>query len=232
MTKLYLDLGNTSLKIFNYDGVLVYTSSTLNEKWQATIADFLKKRNVDLVVISSVASEDKLNLLLEKLRGIPFQLASYELGCWSIEHSYLDPAKLGIDRLLAMEAAFSDEQSSLVVIDCGSAITIDVVTDQGVHQGGYIVPGYRLQLESLLSGTALLFEEVQPKTCLGLNTAECIQNGTLRMVESFCKSIINEYNPDSVILTGGDLKGSLSALKNLGRVDDGLVFKGLKVVYG
>ncbi|GLQ30462.1 type III pantothenate kinase [Litoribrevibacter albus] len=232
MAEAYFDLGNTSLKVFDTDGNLLGVYSSLEQDWLVQLRGLLDRSVIRRVVISSVAVPEKLNAVLEVLRGIDYQLAAYDVGNWMVQHSYDDPSKLGVDRLLAIEAAYRHYETSLVVIDCGSAVTLDVVDKHGKHQGGYIVPGFRLQMESLLQGTNLSFDELLPDTRLGKNTTECIRHGSLRMIKSLCESLILEVEPAKVVLTGGDLNGVLSSLSELGEVDQYLVFNGLKAVYG
>jgi len=182
-------------------------------------------------VIASVAVPEKLDLIMDNLPYINFEKAAYDKGRWTVTHCYEDPSRLGIDRLLAIEAAYRDVKGSLIVIDCGSAITIDAVSTDGKHLGGYIVPGFRLQMGSLLDGTNLTFDQDNPDLTLGCSTTECIRHGSLRMIHAFCQSVIDEINPERVFITGGDIKGVLNSLSVFGEQDDLLVFKGLKSVY-
>lgn len=232
MNRVYLDLGNTALKVYSDDGDLVEVYLSRDEAWIENFACMVNRHPIKQAVLASVAVKEKEAAVMSRLDGIEVLSASYDIGEWQIQHSYKNPAKLGIDRLLAIEAAYRETQNSLVVIDCGSAITVDSVDSSGFHQGGFIVPGYRLQMESLLSGTNLSFDVIDPTLALGSDTSECIRNGSFRMISSFCQSVIEEMKPSTVILTGGDLNGVLAPLKVFGEVDEQLVFKGLKYVYG
>ncbi|MDP1069535.1 type III pantothenate kinase, partial [Klebsiella pneumoniae] len=62
--------------------------------------------------------------------------------------------RMGVDRWLAMLAAWQRVGQSCWVVDCGSAITLDLLDAEGRHQGGYILPGLRLMQQSLLGNTA------------------------------------------------------------------------------
>lgn len=232
MTKLYLDLGNTSLKIHHEDGSLMSVVSTLESHWEVAIKELMREYTFRQVIIASVATIEKKKALLDCLGNVPIVMAGFDKGNWVVQHCYEVPGRLGIDRLLAIESAYREVSSSVVVIDCGSAITIDSVNESGQHMGGYIVPGYRLQMQSLLRGTSLTFNDIEPELDLGKDTSECIRNGSLKMIESFCCSVVEQLNPKEVLLTGGDLNGVLSPLASIGKVDDRLVFKGMKYVYG
>ena len=232
MDDLYFDLGNTSLKVYSDGGKLAAVFSSLRSSWLSETSAFICSQDVKRVVIASVATEEKLDLVLNLLKGISVTIASYDKGQWRVINGYANPERLGIDRLLAIEAAYFEIQDRCLVIDCGSAITLDAVDASGCHIGGYIVPGYRLQMESLLRDTSLSFDSIEPTLEMGLDTSECIRNGALRMIFSFCVSVIDEIKPARVFLTGGDLKGALKTLEGLGVRDDFLVYKGLKRVYG
>lgn len=232
MNKVYLDLGNTALKVFNSQGDLIETYLASDVCWIDRFKSFIALGGVEQAVLASVAVKEKEVAVMGAMKGLAVTKASCEKGSWKIQHSYKQPHRLGIDRLLAIEAAYREVNDRLVVIDCGSAITLDSVDADGFHLGGFIVPGYRLQMESLLNGTNLTFDAVEPAQDLGNDTSECIRNGSLRMITSLCESVIKECNPSKVILTGGDVNGVLSSLRSLGGVDKLLVFKGLKYVYG
>jgi len=231
MSKGYFDLGNTSLKVFDSKGELLGTFSCLEDSWVEDLVRASKGWPFTDVVVASVAVPKKLALIIDSLPEINFERAASNKGQWTVMHCYKDPSKLGIDRLLAIEAAYREVRGSLVVIDCGSAITIDAVSAEGQHLGGYIVPGFRLQMRSLLDGTNLRFAEDDPGLALGCSTTECIRHGSLRMIHAFCQSVIDEINPERVFITGGDIKGVLNSLSVFGEQDDLLVFKGLKSVY-
>jgi len=137
MSKGYFDLGNTSLKVFDAKGQLLGTFSCLEDSWVEDLVNASKGWQFTDVVIASVAVPEKLELIIDSLPGISFERAACNRGRWTVMHCYEDPSKLGIDRLLAIEAAYREVKGSLVVIDCGSAITIDAVSAEGKHLGGY-----------------------------------------------------------------------------------------------
>ena len=82
------------------------------------------------------------------------------------------PAKLGQDRLINASAAFDLYKTSLIIIDCGTATTLDVVTAEGVFRGGIICPGLLISAEVLFSKAAQLFQVnlEMPDNIIGKNT--------------------------------------------------------------
>jgi type III pantothenate kinase len=232
MISLYFDIGNTSLKVFNPLEEKLYSFDTLSDDWLKPVCSFLNGKLFDRILIASVTNQKLLDELFSILNPNNVERVSCHYGQWMIQHCYHRPERLGIDRLLAMEAAYRMVKDKVVVIDCGSAVTVDVVARSGDHLGGYIVPGYRLQMKSLTTDTNLTFENVEPKMDLGMDTSSCIKNGSLKMIHAFCQSIISDVKPEKVFVTGGDLKGDLSSIKEFGIFDELLVFKGMKYVYG
>jgi type III pantothenate kinase len=226
--KAYLDQGNTQLKL--WIPCLDHKIAVANDAdWRAVLAKVISESSLEQFVVASVAGDQKLNLLLSFLKQYgEVESITTDQDCgWTVRPCYQDVARLGVDRLLAMEAAYRLEGRAVIVIDCGSAVTVDVVSDEGLHLGGYIVPGYRLQQRSLLLDTSLEFKAIETSLALGQSTDQCINFGIARMVYSLCQSVIEQFNRPAVFLTGGDLDGVLGLFSELGSVKPDLVFKGM-----
>ena len=134
--------------------------------------------------------------------------------------AYQDPEKMGADRWIALIAAWQRYQSALCVISCGSAITIDVLDREGIHQGGYIAPGLMLMRLALTEHTRAgqfntLPPAVSPPLTLANSTELAINNGTAAMAAGFINQTIEQYMneeyerdalsyPPPIILAGGD----------------------------
>lgn len=93
---------------------------------------------------------------------------------------YANPKEIGADRIAgAIGAAALYPEKNLIIIDMGTATTIDVVTDQKEYLGGAILPGLRISVDALANGTAKLpiVEIIKPEHSCGTNTIEAIQSG-------------------------------------------------------
>lgn len=117
-----------------------------------------------------------------------------------------DPNQLGIDRWLAMVGTrFVHHISSLsLVVDVGTAITLDVLDQQG-HQGGWICPGLRTWTQGITDHTPICVDSVaslQPK--FGLTSAEAIQFGWLVAATSLIENTLFKLKSAQLVLTGGD----------------------------
>jgi len=150
-----------------------------------------------------------------------------------------DPDRVGIDRLLSACAAWSRFESPAVVIDAGSAITVDWVDPTGTFCGGAILPGLELQSRSLVMGTEALPQiELNTSSLVPLpakNTADAIRAGIVLGVASGLDGLIDRYANVSglrvdefqVILTGGDARILSPHLRKSHQVVLNLVCQGL-----
>jgi len=139
----------------------------------------------------------------------PFLVTAASSG---IETAYDHSESLGADRLCNAAAAFRMASGSAIVIDCGTAATIDCISASGKFLGGAIMSGYRTTARALAGITAQLPEIpfVVPSNALGTSTDLCMQSGiflgTTYAIEGIVRKIIAEaYQSASPILivTGG-----------------------------
>jgi len=126
---------------------------------------------------------------------------------------YRNPLEVGADRIAGSIAAVQRHPSrNLIVVDCGTATTLDVVTSGGEYLGGVIMPGVGVSAETLASRTAKLprVEIARPETVLGRSTVESIQSGLYHghsgairhLVAELTREVFGGERP-SVIGTGG-----------------------------
>ena len=95
------------------------------------------------IMVTCVATERAWQALIEASQRLwnikAKRVFSAEIG-YGLTNAYVNPSELGSDRWCAMVAAYHATDSDIIVIDCGSAITIDIVNSAGQHLGGYILP--------------------------------------------------------------------------------------------
>ncbi|WLQ13779.1 type III pantothenate kinase [Hahella aquimaris] len=231
MRELDLDAGNSGLKWRLVEsgrvvarGSVVYGATSI--KWSVPI------EGVDRALVSSVASEevnDSLRKLLNGIANVFWAKTTSSYG--SLVNAYADYASLGVDRWLALIAAYSKYPEDLCVIDCGTAVTVDYVDRFGVHKGGYIVPGAALMLRSLNMNTAALKgsygydSELVP----GSSTRECIERGVFYMQKAFVLSIARSCVESRMVCTGGGVRALLENDEAYTYIED-LVLDGLRIV--
>ncbi len=127
--------------------------------------------------------------------------------------THLDPETItGVDRLLNAAAAWERMQGACVVVDAGTAVTVDFVDGTGIFQGGAIAPGAAMQLRSLHEGTAALpllrFERPDHET-FGKNTRQAMLQGVTFGIRGLVWRLVERYAEKygafpPVIATGGD----------------------------
>jgi len=236
---LEIDAGNTRLK-----WRLLTNSSEVcdagNLLLDAGTSDFLIKNarfsEVNGLRFSSVTKGRRIEELYLSLRAAfgekVHYLAKADKEMLGVSFAYEEISRLGVDRCLAMVAAYSRYPEGVLVLDCGSAITVDYIDGAGGHLGGYILPGYSMLKSSLLAGTSQieLQQEVEVSVALGKSTEECVNNGVhllLLSALSSCEVLAREKGITEFVVTGGDAfllsKLALSSYKH----HPDLVFEGL-----
>lgn len=233
--RLELDIGNSRVKWrlvsdgVEHEGV----TSLIDPQWPETA--------VDAIWISSVAASEvneTLSVELGRRYGCTPEFARVSKQCAGVRCGYDDPSRLGVDRWLVLLAAFKREQGTpAIVVDAGSALTIDLLAANGQHTGGFITPGYRMLQSALLGQTAnIRFEqEAQAQPFGGLDTAGCVSSGAELVFAGLAHSILTlrtEFNEQAIILiTGGDAAKLFENLKSEPRVEclPNLVLDGLSL---
>ncbi len=119
----------------------------------------IKTENIEAVGVSNVRGENfakSLSLFCKNQFSVnvDFAIVSPELA--GLKNAYQNSEALGVDRWLSMLAAYRSAQSAVCIVDCGSAITVDLINAEGQHKGGFIVPGLQLMRRSLGEHTANL----------------------------------------------------------------------------
>ena len=212
---LDIDAGNSRVKwrLHSRQGYIEQGSFSSTEFSEEAFQD-IEKHLVKNVRLASVAAAE-LNAFLKSrvalLWGVGCsQVATHNQGL--VKVAYGDPSSLGVDRWLAMLAAYNAANSPVLVVDCGTAMTLDVVDSAGMHLGGYIVPGLATMRRALNLSTGHVRVEsniLSENMCLGRSTVDAVNSGILLETVSFvervyqmslerCGGILEVY------LTGGD----------------------------
>lgn len=148
-----------------------------------------------------------------------------------VSNAYEQPERLGVDRWLSLLAAHRYYPGKRCIVDCGTAITVDIL-DQGRHLGGLIAPGLATMRKSLHSETAAL-DAVDCSSDLHFarHTAAAITGGTLMAAIGLIRSAMQRLAGDyRLLLTGGDAELLAAKLELPLIVDRDLVLKGLSVL--
>lgn len=149
-----------------------------------------------------------------------------------------DPSAIGVDRVCAAAAAFDKLKTACAIVDFGTAVTVNLVSDEGVLLGGAIFPGPRLQLAALHEHTAQLpsVPVVVPEALVGRNTAAAMQNGVCRGVAGAVRNLVESYATalnrwPQVVATGGDLEMMLPLCDFIDTPVAHLTLRGIGIAY-
>ena len=151
---------------------------------------------------------------------------------FGVKNAYPQPEKLGVDRWLNLLAAHRYYPGQSCIVDCGTAITLDVLAADGQHQGGLICPGLQLMKKALTANTAALAFSDQPQP-LGLadNTAAAIDSGSRYAALGMIETVLGRQAPPcQLILCGGDAPALSTQIAYPHVVDSDLIFKGLAII--
>ncbi len=249
MVKLFLDLGNTRIKValeddsgYQYLGPISMTDFSNFD----LLDDFLGSAKPTNVFMSSVLSPNELDTVKSIIQStyelFPVMLTSQK-SCCGLTTGYDDFNQLGDDRWMALQGLYSITKDPAIVIDAGTAMTIDAILS-GQHLGGFIVPGLNSLKASLGSDTANLtmVEESSssasdkvPAGLLATNTESAILGGVLYMTASFCNRLIADLNQQigtqfKVYITGGNAHKLNGLIDVQSEVVPDLVLLGMKKI--
>jgi type III pantothenate kinase len=150
-----------------------------------------------------------------------------------------NPREVGADRLVNAVAAYDRLGGPCIVVDFGTAITYDAVSEAGEYLGGIISPGAEISIEALAERAAKLprVEIAEPRSLIGKSTIDAIRSGIVYgfagQVEGIVRRLREELGPGTpVIATGGLVRAIVPfTLETIDEVDDLLTLRGLRLIY-
>jgi type III pantothenate kinase len=241
---------NTTIGFFTASGWLAasYRLSTDRERmpdeWFATLAalvatDDVSLSDVDGMIVSSVVPSVTTWLVAMARQRFGFEpiLVTGELDV-GLVLDVDEPRQLGADRIVDCVAAIDRYGAPAIIVDLGTATTIDVVNQQGAYIGGAIAAGVATTLKALAGNAAQLFnvELRLPETVIGRNTADQLRSGIvaghLAMLEGMIARTRAELGSDApVIITGGLAPLFVGASPLFDHYDPDLTLNGLRLIY-
>jgi type III pantothenate kinase len=230
-TALLLDIGNSRLKWgVLEDGAIRRTGhiarDSIKDHGLAALTQRLP-RHVDTVLASNVAGSSfatRLSGVVGMHCGCDLQYVHVAKQAHGITSSYRQPRRLGVDRWVAMIGAWAEAQAACVIVDAGTAVTIDVLDDEGQHLGGQIIPGIALMATALSLQTSDI-ADVQPRrtaqsrgmSMFASSTSRAVEQGAINAVVGAIERALRTldasgYAPE-IFLTGGDASRILRSLE-------------------
>ena len=230
---LIIDIGNNSAKFFLFNGEQIVLHTRRENTRFDVIDEWNRLYDIDKAIVSSVIADScELQNELQKLQCPIVRFNS--CTPLPLEINYRTPGTLGSDRLAAAVGAWNEATGrNLLVIDAGSAITIDFVSKDGKFNGGNIAPGIKMRLKALHEYTSRLpmVDKEGDTPTIGYDTETAIRSGVINGICHEIEGYINEFKQKYcdllVFLTGGDEKPLKNRIKNCIFADKYLVAKGL-----
>jgi len=218
---LLIDAGNSALKWAVTDA---HDFSNMRTKYYTdeVTADFFiecwKSLDKPITIIACCVAQNQiwqaLVMACDELWKMDIHKVESLSEGYGLVNGYDIASDLGSDRWCAMIGAYHVVDSAFIVVDAGSALTIDMVNESGQHLGGYISPGVNTMKKSLGMHTAQVKVDTDqtssPSLSLARSTKECVEAGiylsVVKMIESVFEKESEQVKSLQCFITGGDAK--------------------------
>jgi type III pantothenate kinase len=245
MKALLLDAGNTRLKWGLYgDGAIGRTGrvplAKIREQGKTALTGKLP-RDVDTVIACNVAGKvfaEKLSAIIRSHTGHAVRFVRSQATACGVSNAYRQPGRLGVDRWVAMIGARAHCTRTCLIVDAGTAVTIDALSADGRHLGGQILPGLMVMADALGKNTSDLPKSRRSVSVVaGLpdpfarTTATAIAHGAIGAVagaiERAVRALEQQGLSPAILLTGGDAGLIQQSLTTAVELRPNLVLEGL-----
>ncbi len=234
---LLLDVGNSRCKWayvqngrWTQQGVVELASLAVLQ------ADFARLHEPSRILISNVAGAAIAAQLLKLCalwRCAPEFLQAQPTQC-GVVNGYAQPQQLGSDRWLALIAAWHHVHAACLVVNCGTATTIDALSARGEFMGGLILPGVQLMRSSLVANASQLAQQDGTLCDFPRNSADAIHSGVLRAtlaaIEHQYATLAKRYVGAHCIVSGGAALQVQSHLSMPVEYRENLVLRGSHII--
>ena len=232
---LLLDVGNSRIKWVLAEGsAWVRQGMAGIDEWAAVRQAFATLPPPHRILVSNVAGEQAAQQVRAACAAwpAPVEFIIAGAGQCGVRNAYAQPAQLGSDRWAALIAAWHQARAACLVVNCGTATTVDALSDGGEFLGGLILPGVDMMRRSLAEGTAQLAATGGDWRDFPRNTADAMYSGA---IQATVGAIRQQYEllgkPGAYCLLSGGAADSVQPHLKLPLVRvDNLVLQGLQII--
>ncbi len=235
MVMLLIDIGNSRTKwAISSDGVWTQQGAAGLGEWGTVRQAFAGLAPVHRIVACNVAGDDAAALLGEACAALscPVEFVTARETQCGVRNGYAQPDRLGADRWVALIAAWRQTRAPCLVVNCGTATTVDALSAKGEFLGGLILPGIDMMRNSLLQGTARVKEANGRWQAFPRSTDDAVVSGA---IQATVGAIHRQYELLGVpgagcVLDGGAADQIQSLLRLPVKRLDNLVLRGLQII--
>ena len=232
---LLLDAGNSRIKwALVAGGQMVQQGAAGSTEWPLLRQAFASLPQPHKILASNVAGEDAAQQLRAACAAwdCPVEFIAAQPEQCGVRNGYEQPAQLGSDRWAALIAAWHHERAACLVVNCGTATTIDALSGSGEFLGGLILPGLDMMRRSLAAGTAQLGKAEGSWREFPRNTRDAIASGA---IQATVGAILRQHALLGVpgarcLMSGGAVDSVWLHLGLPQRRVDNLVLQGLHII--
>ena len=242
---LAIDVGNTQILLALYDGReffehwrLATNADRTSDEYAVLVRQFIADAEVTGVAISSVVPRATSALRSMAARYFKIEPVVVEPGTKTGMPILIDnPREVGADRIVNAIGAYDLYGGPTIVVDFGTATTLDAVSAKGEYLGGAILPGIEISMDALFQRADRLWrvELVEPRNVIGKGTVEALQSGAIYgfagQVDAIVHRMEDELGDANVVATGGLSTLIARFSETIQHLDPWLTLHGLRIVY-
>jgi len=248
---LAIDIGNTNIVIGGISDDVIRFKARIatdylktSDQYGVEIKNMLeafgvKREDITDCIISSVVPPvfNSVNTGVVKVIGRQPMVVGPGLKSGLDIHTDI-PSQVGSDMIVTAVAALAEYPAPLLLIDMGTATTVQVIEPKNVFIGGMILPGVKVSLDSLTNRTAQLpgISLDKPKAVVGKNTVDCMRSGIMYGTAAMLDGIIDRITEEqghsyTVVATGGLAQFIVPLCKHDIQLEKDLLLQGLNIIY-